>query len=140
MRLPRDTVNYVLCATMFVVLGALLLYPIYLTTRGAFFTDPAAGKGFTLVNLRLLTEDPALFEGLMNSLRVAATTTLIATTLALPLAVLSVKYRYPLKGVFSALVLVPMILPPFVGALGFKLMWGREGAVNALLEIGRAHV
>ncbi len=133
MRLPRNTVNYLLLGAMFVVLGGLLLYPIWLTTRGAFFTDPAAGKGFTLVNLRLLMEDPTLYEGLLNSLRVATTTTVIATVLALPLAVLSVKYRYPLKGVFGALVLVPMILPPFVGALGFKLIWGREGAVNALL-------
>ncbi|MCW5764761.1 MAG: iron ABC transporter permease [Phycisphaeraceae bacterium] len=125
--------HYGFLTAMLLVLGALLLYPIFLTTRGAFFDDVAGHKGFTLVNLRLVFEDPSLVGGLFNSLRIAATTTLLAMTIALPLAVLSVRCRFPLKGVFNALVLVPLILPPFVGAIGFKMMLGRHGAINTLL-------
>jgi iron(III) transport system permease protein len=39
----------------------------------------------------------------------------------------------PGKKLFSALVLVPMILPPFVGAIGIKQIFGQMGALNALL-------
>jgi iron(III) transport system permease protein len=133
MRLPRNSTNYLLLAGILALLGAFLLYPIYLTLRGAFYDNPAAGTGFTLRNIQLVFEDPVLLEGFINSVKVAATTTLLSTIIALPLAVLSAKFRFPLKGLFSALILVPLILPPFVGAIGFKLMLGREGAINALL-------
>ena len=33
-----------------------------------------------------------------------------------------------------ALLLAPMVLPPFVGALGFQQFWGRCGVINTLLE------
>ncbi len=132
MRLQRNTFNHVLLVGLLALLGVTLLYPIALTLRGAFYESTARGEGFTLLNLKLVFEDPALVAGMGNSVKVAATTTLMAVLLALPLAVLSAKFIYPLKGLFNALILVPLILPPFVGAIGFKIMWGREGAVAAL--------
>lgn len=133
MHLPRNSVNYALMVALFAILGAFLLYPIYLTTRGAFFANPAQGGGFTWNNLALVFEDPSLREGLFGAFRIAVATTFLSTVLALPLAVLSAKYRFPLKGLFSALILVPLILPPFVGAIGLKLMLGPKGAINTLL-------
>ena len=130
MHLPRNLANYALMFALFAILGAFLLYPIYLTTRGAFFANPAQGGGFTWNNLILVFEDPSLREGLFNAFRIAVATTILSTLLALPLAVLSAKYRFPLKGLFSALILVPLILPPFVGAIGLKLMLGPKGAIN----------
>ena len=131
--MPRHLSNYALLGLVLALLGAFLLYPIGLTLRGAFFDNPAAATGFTLRNLALVFEDPVLLEGFLGSIQVALVTTLLAIVIALPLAVLSAKFAFPLKGLFSALVLVPLILPPFVGAIGFKLMLGREGAINALL-------
>jgi iron(III) transport system permease protein len=46
---------------------------------------------------------------------------------------LNAKYDYPLKSTFSALVLIPLILPPFVGAIGLHHILGRAGALNTLL-------
>ncbi len=133
MRLPRNFVNYALLGAVLTILGLGLLYPIGLTLRGAFYEDVAKGTGFTLVNIKLLFEDPVLREGLLNSVKVATCTTLLSILIALPLAVLAAKFRFPLKGFFGALVLVPLILPPFVGAIGLKLMLGREGALNSLI-------
>ena len=132
-RLSRLASRYALLAGLLLLLGAALLYPIALTVRGAFYADPAAGTGFTLRNLVQVLRDPVLVSGLGNSLRIAAGTTLVATLIALPLAVLSVRYRFPGKAVFNALVLVPLILPPFVGAIGVRAILGRAGALNALL-------
>ncbi|MGQ0629230.1 MAG: ABC transporter permease [Phycisphaerales bacterium] len=133
MRLPRNTVNYAIMVALLVVLGAFLLYPIGLTLRGAFYESAAKGSGFTLLNLRLVFEDPILREGLLNSFKIACCTTFLATLIALPLAVLAARFTFPGKALFSAIVLVPLILPPFVGAIGLKLMLGRRGALNALL-------
>jgi iron(III) transport system permease protein len=133
MRLPRNTANYAIMGVLLALLGAFLLYPIWLTLRGAFYADIAAREGFTLRHLALVFADPSLREGLVNSLLIATTTTLMTIVIALPLAVVSVRYTFPLKSVFNALILVPLILPPFVGALGMKAILGREGALNTLL-------
>jgi len=133
MRLPRNSVNYLLMASVLSLLGLGMLYPIALMLRGAFYENVAKGTGFTLTNLQLVFEDPVLREGLTNSVKVATCTTILSILIALPLAVLAAKFRFPGKGLFGAVVLVPLILPPFVGAIGLKLMLGREGALNTLL-------
>jgi iron(III) transport system permease protein len=114
------------------LLSVFLLYPIFLTVSGAFVS--ASDKSFTLTNLRLVFEDPAMFRGLMNSAKIATGTTTLALLIALPLAVCAAKFSFPLKGLFSALILVPLILPPFVGAIGMQALLGREGAINTLME------
>ncbi len=156
MRYGRHFANYALLASLLALLACGLLYPIGLTLAGAFYKNPAAGSGvtwaaftafarsggakeweqltsgLTLLNIRLVFEDPTLVAGLVNSLKIATATTLAALVLAIPLAVLAARFVYPLKQALNVLILAPLILPPFVGAIGFKLMWGREGAIASL--------
>ncbi len=133
MRWSRLISQYALLTSLLLVLSALLLYPIALTLIGAFYENPTQATGFTLRNILLVFENPILVGGMVNSLKIATMTTIAACAIALPLAVLSTRYRFPGKGVFNALVLVPMILPPFVGAIGFKMVFGTQGALNTLL-------
>ena len=63
---------------------------------------------------------PPAMEG--RDLLACATTTL-ALLIALPLAVVSDRFLFPGKGLLGSLVLIPMILPPFVGAIGFQQMF-----------------
>jgi iron(III) transport system permease protein len=116
------------------LLGVFLIYPIALTIKGGFAEDVATGEGFTVRHVLGVFQDPVLRGGLLNSLRVAATTTTIAVCLAFPLALIAARYRYPFKGLFNALILVPLILPPFVGAIGARAILGRAGALNALAQ------
>lgn len=133
-RLHRSAPHYVLLVFLIALLCVTLLYPIFLTVGGAFVrTDASGARRFTLDHLSLVFQDPRLLRGLFNSFRIAATTTALTIVIALPLAVCAAKYRFPLKGVFGSLILVPLILPPFVGALGMQALLGREGAINALL-------
>lgn len=132
--MSRRTVwQYLLLALLLGLFAAGLIYPIWLTVRGAFAADIVTGQGFTLRHIAGVFRDPVLREGLVHSLQIALSTTLLATVIALPLAVLSANYRFPLKGLWNAVILVPLILPPFVGAIGLKAMLGRAGALNALL-------
>ena len=112
--------------------AAFLIYPIWLTVEGA-FQSRARDGGFTLFHILVIFEDPALRQGLANTFGIAVCTTTLCFLLALPLAILNARCDFPLKNAFAALVLVPLILPPFVGAIGLNHILGRAGALNALL-------
>ena len=63
-------------------------------------------------------------SGLLNSFLIAVLTTALVFLIALPLALLYDRYDFPGKGFCSVLMMIPMILPPFVGALGFQQILG----------------
>ncbi len=72
-------------------------------------------------------------EGLLNSLAIAAVTTIIVLLISLPLALLYDRFEFPGKELSHLAVMVPMILPPFVGALGFQQILGHYGILNTIL-------
>ena len=100
------------------------------TLRGAFFDQDGR---FTLAYITEVFRNPIYLEGLRNSFILAVSVTTLAMLIALPLAWIADRFLFPGKTLFSALILVPMILPPFVGAIGIKQILGQQGALNALL-------
>ncbi len=127
----RKTTAWLIFVGVSALVGALFLWPLGRIIAGGFFDN-----GFTLKYLRAVFANPVYLEGLWNSLRLAAGTTSLALLIALPLAWLANRYTFPGKGALTALLLVPMILPPFVGAIGFQQILGQYGALNALLGLG----
>lgn len=117
-----------LTVTVFFLLFFVL--PIWGTLQTAFID---ARGGFTLDFIGEVFRNPVYREGLVNSFLIAAWTTLGCLVLALPLAVLYVRYEFPGRPVLNSLLLTPLILPPFVGALGVQAMLGQAGAFNSLL-------
>ncbi len=111
--------------------AAFFLWPIFQILRGGFID--ADGR-VTFAYLQALLADPTYLTGLRNSFLLACAATGLALLIALPLAVVSDRYLYPAKGLLASLILVPMILPPFVGAIGIKQIFGQYGAFNALLQ------
>jgi iron(III) transport system permease protein len=124
-----------LSVTIFVLAGLyfffFFLWPIGETVRGAFFDS---GGRFTLTYIAEVFRNPIYLEGLTNAFWLAVWSTLLTIMIALPLAFVSDRYLFPGKNLLAALVLIPMILPPFVGAIGIKAILGQAGAFNALLS------
>lgn len=120
---------------VFILTGLYLVlffaWPIGETLRGAFFTTDGTLTSSYIVEV---FRNPIYLEGLVNAFLLAVVSTILAIFLALPLAFLSDRYIFPGKGILSGVILVPMILPPFVGAIGIKQILGQEGALNALLQ------
>ena len=114
-----------------VFFAAFFLWPVLQILRGGFVN---ADGHFTLAYLGALLRDPLYLGALGNSFLIACAATFLAALIALPLAVMSDRYLFPGKGLLGSLVLVPMILPPFVGAIGIKQIFGQYGAFNALLH------
>ncbi len=127
--MPRVFVAFVyaLTAAFFAVF---FVYPIAQTLRVAFF----AGHDFTLTYVAEVFRNPIYVEGLRNALFLAVGSTLASFALAMPLAWLGDRYEFSGKKTLSAMLLAPMILPPFVGAIGIKKILGQEGSLNALLR------
>ena len=106
-------------------------WPIGEALRGAFFLGDGT---FTIGYVVEVFRNPIYLEGLANAFLLAAASTILSALLALPLSFLSDRFIFPGKTLLSGLILIPMVLPPFVGAIGIKQILGQEGALNALLE------
>lgn len=117
-------------ALTLVFFAAFFAWPIFQILKGGFID---ANGHFTWSFLGAVLRDPVYLGGLRNSFFLACATTGIALFIALPLAVISDRFRFPGKGLLSSVVLVPMILPPFVGAIGIKQIFGQYGSLNSLL-------
>ena len=111
--------------------AAFFLWPVLQILRGGFVD--ADGR-LTFAYLVALLANPIYLGGLGNSFLLACAATGLALLLALPLAWVSDRFHYPAKGLLGSLVLIPMILPPFVGAIGIKQVFGQYGSCNALLQ------
>lgn len=107
------------------------VWPIVGTLQGAFVGSDGRPTFDYIVEV---FRNPIYLEGLWNSLLMGVFSTLLAAAIALPLAVISDRYLFPGKSLLGASILIPMILPPFVGAIGVRQILGQEGALNALLE------
>jgi len=117
---------------LYAFFAVFLVYPIWRVVAAGFTTR---GGQFTLVYVRLIFADPALVRGLINATVVAVVVTAASLVVALPLAILSVRYNFPGRGVLSAAMLAPLVLPPFVGAIGMRLVLGRLGPLSVLLGL-----
>ena len=56
------------------------------------------------------------------------------------MAVLTVRYEFFGRKLLSGLLLVPLVLPPFVGAIGVRMVLGRYGPLTVLLHGGPAGI
>lgn len=128
----NNRLAWIIFASIALIFTFLFLAPLWMVVQGGFIVN---GE-FTLKYLAGVFQNPIYAEGLFNSLKLALGTTGLVTLIALPLAFLSNKYDYPGKGLLGSMVLVPMILPPFVGAIGFQQILGQYGALNALFGLG----
>ncbi len=130
--MSKDKNNLILFVLLAIALAGGMFWPLFEVIGVGCFID---GK-FTAEYILGVFKNPIYTEGLVNSLLIAVSTTVLASLLAIPLAWLSHRYRFPGQKIFSALVLVPLILPPFVGAIGISQMLSPYGALNALLGCG----
>lgn len=119
----RSVGSGLLITVLLVFFAVFLVLPVYTVAKDGL--DPA-----------LLTEIFNNFlyrEGLLNSLGIALVTTLLVILITLPPALLYDRFEFPGKNWCSLAIMVPMILPPFVGALGFQQILGYYGVLNGIL-------
>jgi iron(III) transport system permease protein len=112
-------------------LAATLLYPIWQVVKGGLIVDGRLDFYF----LGYVLKNPDYRAGLVNSLAIACVSTTLVVAISIPLAVIANRYEFRGKTLLSGLLLVPMILPPFVGAVGLRQILGNYGgSLNLFLQ------
>lgn len=128
--MSKNTAYFVFSLTL-LFFCCFFLWPIIQIIKGGFLNTDG---DFTLVYFFEVFANPVYLEGLKNAFLTASLTTLFSFLLAMPLAHATDRYLFPGKSILQSLLLVPIILPPFVGAIGIKQIFGQYGAVNAFLQ------
>ena len=116
------------------VLAFLLLF-LVLPVGRVFITAFLDGDGsFTLGHFGAFFSQGLMREAFFNSLFVAVMSSLFAALMAVPLAYFTVRFDFRGAILIQTLGVLPLIMPPFVGAVALQLIFGRSGSINLLLQ------
>lgn len=121
----------ILLAVSVLILVIVVAVPILLILWTALFVD---GSLNTRDILKVLSQ-PDTYEALKNSLIIAAGVTFFSTITGVFFAWLVSRTDLPLKETMKVLFLIPFMLPPFIGALAWKMLLSpRAGYINKFLS------
>ncbi len=118
-------------ALILVFLCAFLLWPVGLVIYTAFVDESG---GITLGHFANFFGQSVFTESFLNSLWVALASVFFASLIAIPLAYFTVRFEFRGALLIQTLGVLPLIMPPFVGAVALQLIFGRNGSVNLLLN------
>jgi len=123
--------QYAVAALIALFLLVFLVIPV-LTVIYVAFADGAGG--FTLSHFSSFFHISLMRESFWNSLYVGFWSVLISSLIAIPLAYFTVRFEFRGALLIQTLGILPLIMPPFVGAVAMQLIFGRSGGVNLLLN------
>jgi iron(III) transport system permease protein len=130
MRLPRSPLAAAGFAAIWLFLIVFVFYPLTRIFYDAFTNEAGA---LTVANFHEFFTDSYYLRSLWKSLLLGAGAVVTTSVVGIAVAYLLVRYDFPYRSTFSYLTMLPMILPPLVGVLGFVFILGRAGTVNVLL-------
>ncbi len=130
MKLPRLSLGVLGFVLIWAFLILFILYPL---TR--IFYDAVTNEAgeFTLVYFSEFFTDSFYLRSFWRSMVLGLAAVFTTSVIGIAVALLIVRYEFPYRMTFSYLTMLPMILPPLVGVLGFVFILGRAGTVNILL-------
>jgi iron(III) transport system permease protein len=129
---PGAQGQVLLFGVLLAVLTVFIVYPL-LRVLGVAVT---ADDGLTLRHFGAFFARPLFVEALVNTLVAGVAAVVFGSVIALPLAMLLARCDFPGRGLVQTLAVLPLVVPPFVGAVAFQQILGRSGMVNlALLDL-----
>lgn len=129
-RAARDFGPWLAYGLIALFLLAFLIVPVGLVIFTAFVDE---GGRLTLGHFGNFFGQGVLSESFVNSLLVALSSVAAASVIAVPLAYLTVRFEFRGALLIQTLGVLPLVMPPFVGAVALQLIFGRSGSVNLLL-------
>jgi iron(III) transport system permease protein len=131
MKLPRPTLGTAGFLLIWAFLLAFVFYPLTRIFYDALTTEEGR---FTAANFVEFFTDRYYLGSLGKSLMLGLAAVASTTVVGFAVALLLVRFDFPGRNAFSYLTMLPMILPPLVGVLGFVFILGRAGTVNVILQ------
>jgi ABC-type Fe3+ transport system permease subunit len=117
----------------FGAIAFLFLLPLWLVVQLSFAPE-GADAGFTLDNYASFLADGKLVGAFFLSIELAVLATIFSIVLSVPLALV---LRRPFRSnrAFRLLILLPLMVPALVSAVGLRLFWGDVGWANLTLQL-----
>ncbi|MCP8968470.1 ABC transporter permease [Ectobacillus ponti] len=100
----------------------------------------AEWNGFTLHWYADLLQDPAVLEAFLNSLSIAAVTTLAATAIGTACALGLHRYKQKWRSAFGSLLYLPVLVPDILMGLSLLVLFSQAGMELGKLTIIIAHI
>lgn len=123
--------NFFLATLLWSIIALLVLYPLSILMLESF--KIAGTDNFGIGNYLGFFQDTYYLKTFGNTL-VLSTLVLLTTTLfGIPLSYILARYRQHGKTVFTALILLPIVLPAYAGVFAFIIFFGKYGTLNLLL-------
>jgi len=127
--------NAFLTALLWLVIAFLVIYPLSILVQESFTLTETEGWG--LGNYLEFFQDAYYLRTFANTLLLSTLLLLTTTVFGIPLAYILARYRHWGKTIFTALILLPIVLPAFAGVFAFIIFFGKYGTLNLILmEIG----
>ena len=123
-------------ASVALLLGAFLFVFLIIPVAKVIFVafqDPNTGA-LTLINFSDFFLTSLFQESFVNSLYVAVMSVVFASVIALPLAYFTTRFNFSGTLLIQTLGVIPLIMPPFVGAVAMLLLFGENGSINLLFD------
>ena len=131
----RTAGRYGSLAAVLFLFGLFLLWPLWtVISTGLGLSAPGVKLASVGAYLTAVFRDQQFRMGAINSGMIAALVTAFCVAITVPLALLNRRFEFPGKKLFASLLLVPLVLPPFVGAIGIRFLLGAQGALTALCQ------
>jgi ABC-type Fe3+ transport system permease subunit len=109
----------------------LFCYPMFLTLLLSLRPE-GADTGWTLSHYAAFLGDPDGRSVVLLTFGLALAATVLSVVLSVPVA-LALRRKLPGHRAFRLMVLVPLVVPGLIGALGLLIFWGPRGWFNLLL-------
>lgn len=125
-----------------VAVAILLAGPMFIVVPMSFSTAPSLEfppPGYWLGYYRRFFSDPNWTGPVLNSFLIGLGTMVLAMLLGAPASFALVRYRFRLRALFRLIVMMPLIVPHIVMALGYYSYFGSLGLVQSMTGVILAH-
>lgn len=117
-------------ALLLAILCAFIVYPV---ARVLWISLSDDNSNLTLIHFGNFFRRPLFRDALWNTLSSGFLVVFFSALLALPLAYVLARFEFRGKLLLQTAATLPLVIPPFVGAVALQLIIGRSGMVNLLL-------
>jgi iron(III) transport system permease protein len=127
--LARDPLLFGLVLVIMAAVGVFVVYPLVQVLLASF----QVRGSWSTANFELLSTRRLYRTALVNSLQVAILVGVVGTALGFVIAFVLTRTNAPFKRALHLLTLLPIISPPFVGAISILFLFGFNGLITRQL-------
>ena len=128
---------YTICYLIFLY-APILLLPLFAFNNSKVIAFPLSG--FTTQWFVEMWNDQSLWNALQNSMIVASTSAILATTFGIFAARASTRFDFPAKGGLLGLIMLPLLLPEMIVAMSLLVVLLAVGISLSIFTIILGHV